>query len=423
MATLAQTRPPLAPAVPRVRIPWRPLAILGAVLAANLLLYYMAVWLFQGLDAGFVHFQGDKIPDTGRDALHKLLWVGDACIGLWIAGEFLGGRTRYFLTRLAVGILTVFLITTAVYFLLTVLPGEKWYSHLINGKNQSEAAKQAILHHYGLDRPLIVQYLTYINQLLQFPPDLGYSTPLHDTVWNAIKLRAPQTFVLMGTSYVVQIIIAIPIGVISAVRPYGKLDNAVTFFSFFGISIPNFWLGSMLLYLLVFLPISSGGSKIFPAGQYHSNLETPLLSDWGDLAWHLVLPVIVLAVQGIASYARYTRSAMLDVLGLDYIRTARAKGLSGYAVVMKHAFRNSLLPVITLAGLDIPQLFAGAIITETVFNWQGMGQVTVNEADSGDLIFVVGVLVVLAVLVVVGNLIADLAYTIADPRISYGKRA
>jgi peptide/nickel transport system permease protein len=141
-----------------------------------------------------------------------------------------------------------------------------------------------------------------------------------------------------------------------------------------------------------------------------------------DLAWHLVLPVIVLAVQSIAGYARFIRSAMLEVLSQDYIRTARAKGLAGRRVVIRHAFRNSLLPFITLMGLDIPTLFVGAIITEVVFNWPGMGQLFVSSASANDFPILIGIALILSMLVVLGNLVADVAYTWADPRISYEKR-
>jgi peptide/nickel transport system permease protein len=407
MATVAGTRRPVTAALPR--IPTRLLLILAAIAAANALWFYGA----NALDSI------NQIPDTGRDALHKLLLLADVGTAMFMAAEWMGPRLRYFTRRLVLGAITVFIIITLIYFVLNAIPGEKWYSHLLNIRNQTPEHLAAIKHHYGIDRPVYVQFLAYLNQLLNIPPDLGYSTPLSQTVWDAISTHIGPTAILMGTSYVVQMLIAIPVGVISAVKPYSKIDNFVTSFSFFGISLPNYWFGSMLIYLFAILPIQLGHSAIFPVGGQHTGEQTGI----ADLAWHLVLPVIVLAVQGIAQDARYTRSAMLDVLGQDYIRTARAKGLSGYAVIMRHAFRNSLLPIITLAGLEIPQLFAGAIITEFVFNWHGMGQLTVDQAESGDLITVVGIMMVLASLVVIGNIVADLAYTLADPRITFGKHA
>ncbi|MEA2667360.1 MAG: peptide/nickel transport system permease protein [Chloroflexota bacterium] len=407
MATLVGTRPPAAAALPR--IPTRLLIVLAAVAAGNLLWYFGA----NALDSL------NQVPDAGRDALHSLLYFADVGIALFMAAEWMSPRLRYFTRRLVLGAITVFIIVTLVYFVINAIPGEKWYSHLLTCRNCTQAHIDNLRHVLGIDRPVYVQYLTYLNQVLAIPPNLGYSTALSQNVWDAIATHIGPTAILMGTAYIVQMLIAIPVGVISAVKPYSKIDNFVTSFSFFGISLPNYWFGSMLIYLFAILPIQLGHSAIFPVGGQHTGEQTGI----GDLAWHLVLPVIVLAVQGIAQDARYTRSAMLDVLGQDYIRTARAKGLSGYTVIMRHAFRNSLLPIITLAGLEIPQLFAGAIITEFVFNWHGMGQLTVNQAESGDLITVVGIMMVLASLVVIGNIIADLAYTLADPRITFGKHA
>ncbi len=409
MATLVGTgtRRPSAASLPRV--PTRLLVVLLAVVLGNV------VWFF---GANVLDSAG-QVPDAGRDALHKLLLLADVGVFMFMVAEWMGPRLRYFTRRLVLGAITVFIIVALIYFVLNAIPGEKWYSHLLNVRNATPAHIANLKHVLGIDRPIYVQFLTYLNQLIAIPPDLGYSTALSETVWNAIITHIGPTAILLGTSYVVQMLIAIPVGVISAVKPYSKIDTFVTSFSFFGISLPNYWFGSMLIYLFAILPIQLGHSAIFPVGGQHTGEQTGI----GDLAWHLVLPVIVLAVQGIAQDARYTRSAMLDVLGQDYIRTARAKGLSGWAVIMRHAFRNSLLPIITLAGLEIPQLFAGAIITEFVFNWHGMGQLTVNQADSGDLITVVGIMMVLASLVVIGNIIADLAYTLADPRITFGKRA
>jgi peptide/nickel transport system permease protein len=409
MATLVGTgtRRPSAATLPR--IPTRLLLILAAIAAGNLLWYFGA----NALDSV------GQVPDAGRDALHKLLVLVDVGVFMFMVAEWMGPRLRYFTRRLVLGAITVFIIIALIYFVLNAIPGEKWYSHLFNVRNATPAHIANLRHVLGIDRPLYVQFLTYLNQLLAIPPDLGYSSALSQTVWNAIITHIGPTAILMSTSYVLQMLIAIPVGVISAVKPYSKIDNFVTSFSFFGISLPNYWFGSMLIYLFAILPIQVGHSAIFPVGGQHTGEQTGI----GDLAWHLVLPVIVLAVQGIAQDARYTRSAMLDVLGQDYIRTARAKGLSGWAVIIRHAFRNSLLPIITLAGLEIPQLFAGAIITEFVFNWHGMGQLTVNQAESGDLITVVGIMMVLASLVVIGNIVADLAYTLADPRITFGKRA
>ena len=321
---------------------------------------------------------------------------------------------RYIVRRLLLGVITIVVITFVVYALLWALP-EKPYAFLINRPNQSFEAKQRIIERFGADKPFIYQYGIFLRNLFRWPPDLGESLTQHTSVSNAIGLRIGNTGLLMISSYIVILLVAIPIGIISAVRQYSKLDNIVTSLSFVGISLPNFWFGSMLIFGFAVFPHEHGFGTIFPEGGMHSNNTTGIL----DLAWHLVLPVIVLAVQGIAQYARYIRSSMLEVLSQDYIRTARAKGLAGRRVVLRHALRNSLLPLITLMGLDIPQLFVGAVITEFVFNWPGMGRLFVDSATANDYSILLGILLILSVFVVLGNLAADLAYTWADPRISY----
>jgi peptide/nickel transport system permease protein len=319
---------------------------------------------------------------------------------------------RYILKRLILGVLTILVISFVVYALLWALPEKPW-AFLINRPNQSLAQKQAILDRFGADKPFIYQYGIFLKNLVHL--DLGESLTQHTSVANAIGLRVGNTAILMITSYIVTLLVAVPIGIISAVRQYSKLDNLVTSLSFVGISLPNFWFGSMLIFAFAVFPHSHGFPTIFPEGGMHSNNATGLL----DLAWHLVLPVIVLTVQGIAQYARYIRSSMLEVLSQDYIRTARAKGLADRRVVLRHALRNSLLPLITLMGLDIPQLFVGAVVTEFVFNWPGMGRLFVDSAAANDYSILLGILLILSVFVVIGNLVADLAYTWADPRISY----
>jgi peptide/nickel transport system permease protein len=319
---------------------------------------------------------------------------------------------RYVVRRLLLGVLTILVITFVVYALLWALP-EKPYAFLINRPNQSQAQRLAIIARFGADKPFIYQYGIFLKNLVHL--DLGESLTQHTSVANAIGLRVGNTAILMGTSYIVTLLIAVPIGIISAVRQYSKLDNLVTSLSFVGISLPNFWFGSMLIFAFAVFPHEHGFPTIFPEGGMHANNATGIL----DLAWHLVLPVVVLAVQGIAQYARYIRSSMLEVLSQDYIRTARAKGLASRRVVLRHALRNSLLPLITLMGLDIPQLFVGAVVTEFVFNWPGMGRLFVDSASSNDYSILLGILLILSIFVVIGNLVADLAYTWADPRISY----
>jgi len=333
---------------------------------------------------------------------------------------------KYIIKRLLLGALTVLAITFVMFVFQQLLP-DKPYALLLNRPNQSQAVKDAIRAKFGVDEPLFVQYFKYLKNVSQplwtwwgwppqlpSPPDLGESNFLHGPVWEGITQRAKATGQLMITSYVVTLLIAVPLGILSAVKQYSKLDNTVTAFAFVGISLPNYWFGSVLIYLLADLPFQHNIGKIFPAsGNGDGSIK--------DLAWHLVLPVIVLAVQSIAGYARYIRASMLEVLSQDYIRTARAKGLANRRVVIRHAFRNSLLPFITLLGLDIPTLFVGAIVTEVVFSWPGMGKLFVDSASGNDFPVLIGIALLLSIFVVLGNLIADVAYTWADPRISYEK--
>lgn len=339
--------------------------------------------------------------------------------------------TKFIIRRLFLGLLTVLAITFVMFVFEQLLP-DKPYALLLNRPNQTQAVKDAIKARFGADTPFLTQYLVFLKNIsrplwtwwglpphIPDKPDLGDTIILHDSVWNAISIRAGATAELMLSSYVVTLLIAIPVGIISAVKQYSRLDNTVTSLSFVGISIPNYWFGTILIYAFAVWPYEHNIGEIFPAsGQHSSGVDSGL----ADLAWHLVLPVIVLAIQSIAGYARFIRSAMLEVLSQDYIRTARAKGLAGGRIVIRHAFRNSLLPFITLMGIDIPSLFVGAIVTEFVFSWPGMGQLFVSSASANDFPVLIGIALMLSVFVVAGNLIADVAYTWADPRISYEKR-
>jgi peptide/nickel transport system permease protein len=258
------------------------------------------------------------------------------------------------------------------------------------------------------------QYLIWMGNLLR--GDFGYSYFSHQNTSTLIIERLPNTLVLMITAYLLSLVVAIPIGVIAAVKPYSWIDNIVSTGAYLGLSLPNYWFGLMLILALSVWPYQNLGFRIFPSS---GEFDFTAYGDPVNAAWHLVLPAIVLAVQFIAEYSRFVRSSMLEVMNQDYIRTARAKGMRPWTVVTRHALRNSLIPIITLMGLDIPQLFAGALITEQVFAWNGMGRLFWQSAESKDFEVLLGILIILAVLVILGNLIADVAYGWADPRISY----
>ncbi len=322
---------------------------------------------------------------------------------------------KYIVRRVLQAVPLLLVISLILFTIIQLLPEKPWALLLHNPRITPED-RARILAYYGWDQPFVVQYVLYMKHLLQIPPDLGNSYFSHQSTLSLIAQRFPNTAILMGSNYIVTLAVAIPIGIIAAVKQYSKFDNLLTTSAFVGISLPNFWFGLMLIILLAVIPFEHFGFKIFPT---NSMWDQGHEGDPLNLAWHLVLPTIVLAVQSIARYSRYIRSSMLDVLNQDYIRTARAKGLTEARVVLRHALRNSLLPLITLMGLDIPQLFSGALITEQVFAWPGMGRLFWDAASKSDYQVLMGILVIVSLLVVVGNLLADVAYGWADPRIQY----
>jgi peptide/nickel transport system permease protein len=290
----------------------------------------------------------------------------------------------------------------------------------------SLAARQAIIHRWGLDQPLYVQYFKWLTSMLTGNWQFSFlaGRPVRDIVVE----RLPATLILMVTAYILASLIALPSGIYAAIRRYSFFDQFTTFFSYLGYSMPTFWLGLMLA--LAFAVIL----HLFPAGQIVDlNLTgapflSPQYNQWfgqhpfegiADIAHHVTLPAITIAVVTIAGDSRFMRASMLDAIHQDYIRTARAKGLTERKVILKHGLRNALLPVITNIGLEIPLLFSGAIVTESIFNWPGMGQTFYGALVESDYTLMMGILFVSAVLVVVFNILADVAYAIIDPRISY----
>jgi peptide/nickel transport system permease protein len=229
-----------------------------------------------------------------------------------------------------------------------------------------------------------------------------------------IGQRLPMTLILMITAETITVILALLLGIISAVRQYSWVDNLITTFSFIGYSMPIFFiaLGMMLIFAVQF---KAWGLPYLPTGADIWDPKDPV-----QLVRHMVLPVVCLIVIGVAGYSRFIRSSILEVLGLDYVRTARAKGLSERSVLYKHALRNAILPFITVLGLDIPFLIAGAVVTESVFSWPGMGRLFWEYAQRGDYPVVLGVLLIVSVAVVFFAIVTDVAYTFIDPRIRLG---
>jgi peptide/nickel transport system permease protein len=305
----------------------------------------------------------------------------------------------------------LFIISIVSFLLMTLAPGDP-IAMFENPEASQKMDLSAIREKLGVDQPIYVQYVKWMK-LIVIDGDMGYSFQDGRPVMGKIIERIPATLLLMGTAILLSFLIAIPIGIYSAVKQYSPLDNTFTFFSFLGISIPAFFLA--LIAMLVFslnlgwIPVSnmSGDDESIP----HL---------W-DVLHHLILPASVLAFGLVAHYARYMRSSMLEVVHQDFIRTARAKGVSERKVILKHALRNALLPMITLLGFQLPNLFGGALIIEQLFAWPGMGRLAIGSIFVRDYQVIMGVTMVTAVMVVIGNLIADILYAVADPRIQYSK--
>jgi peptide/nickel transport system permease protein len=318
----------------------------------------------------------------------------------------------YIIRRVIFSIVVLF-FASIVIFGLVRLSGDPLVQ-LRQNPQISQSDIQRLTHIYGLDQPAYIQYGLWMKGILT-QGSLGTSFLQQESVNAIIGRRVWPTVLLMGSSLVVTVLIAVPLGVYSAVRKYSLTDKVTTFFSFVGFSLPSFFLGLMLQLVLGIYLTELAGRRIF----FTSGMSSPNAGGFVDLLQHLALPVVSLAVVSIASYSRFQRSSMLDVLSEDYIRTARAKGLRLRSVYFKHALRNALIPVVTLIALDIAYSFGGAVITETIFAWPGIGFLLYDSLGKGDYNVARAILLIIAVLVVFFNLIVEVAYALLDPRVSY----
>jgi peptide/nickel transport system permease protein len=308
------------------------------------------------------------------------------------------------LRRAAITIPVLLGVTLITYALINAAPGNA--VTMLADPLATEENRRAMEHALGLDAPIWVRYVLWLGQILT--GNFGYSYVSNQPVLPLMLSHLPATLELMAAALLIAYVVGIPLGVFVAVRQYSWYDYVTTFFAFVGISTPSFFLGLVLIYVfalqLNWLP---------PSGQYTLGGSRSL----GDLLTHLVMPAAILALNYLAITVRYVRGSVLEVLGQDYVRTARSKGLRERLVLYRHALRNALLPIITLAGLQVPSLFAGAVITEQVFAWPGMGQFAIQAIGARDYPVLMSVTFVSATLVVVGNLVADLLYGVADPRV------
>jgi peptide/nickel transport system permease protein len=318
---------------------------------------------------------------------------------------------QYVFRRLLQALPLLFLISL-MSFMLIRMSGDPM-SMYAQASSLTEADRERIIKEHGWDQPKIVQYVYWLRDIAR--GDLGSSLYTYQPVTQMIWEKLPNTMILMGTVFIVTIAVSIPLAIISALRQYSALDYLVTGASFLAYALPTFWLG--LVCIMIFaVKFKEWGLPYMPAGGMYDLVEGPSLL---GLLKHLVMPAFVLSIVSMAAYIRYLRASMIEVLHDDFIRTARAKGLPEGTVTWRHAFRNALIPLVTLITMNIPLIFSGALITEQVFAWPGMGRLFVDHANRGDYPVLMGLILTVSVLVLVFNLIADIAYAIIDPRIRF----
>ena len=312
-----------------------------------------------------------------------------------------------FLFRRLLGAVPLLLVISLVLFsIIHLAPGGPMDAYVDNPSVTPEALAQ-IRTAYGLDQPLPMQYLHWVTAI--FRGVWGYSIRTGRPVTEEIAQRLPATLLLGGSALALSALFALPIGVFSAATQGTRIDRALTLVSFAGMSIPVFWLGLMLQLVL---SIKLGW---LPAAGFETVGDTSLT----DRLAHLVMPALVLSLATVASWSRFLRSSMIDALKQDYVRTAYAKGQSRMGVLVHHALRNALLPVITIISLDLASVISGAVITETIFAWPGIGRLFVESMDGRDYPVLMGLMLLGSLSLVLANIVADVLYTIADPRVRY----
>jgi peptide/nickel transport system permease protein len=314
----------------------------------------------------------------------------------------------YIVRRLLISIPVFFGITIIVFTFTALAPGNLADALIRPEMANDPAARQAIIEQYGLDQPLHIRYARWLVNAAQ--GELGYRPKDGLPVSQEVARGFTASLLLTGSALNIGLLVGVPLGVLSAVRQYSKLDFLLTGITFLGISLPSFllaigglWLFGLQLRIVPIAGMSTVGKE----------------SDFVDFLRHLALPVAILGFGYMAIFMRYTRASMLDVANSEFVTTARSKGLSSSLVLRRHTFRNAVIPVITLLGLSIPEVVGAAVVTESVFSWPGLGLMMTDGVASRDFLTIMGVTVLLAVVVLVANLLADIAYAYADPRIRY----
>jgi peptide/nickel transport system permease protein len=341
--------------------------------------------------------------------------------------------TRYVIRRTLQAI-PLLLIISVILFALINLMGDPLAS--FGGRQRLRAKdRERLTRQLGLDKPILVQYVIWLvgNDWMEVDVDGDGMPDQHGTrqgvlrgdfgksfvekrpVLDIIRERVPNTLLLMLTSEVAILVFSLLIGIYSALRQYSVLDYVFTAFSFIGYSMPVFWLALILMYVFA-VNFKRWGLPYFPTVGMYDLAVGPTV---GQILWHLILPLVTVSVISIAGYSRYVRAQMLEVISQDYIRTARAKGLPRRMVILDHALKNAALPLVTIVGMDVPLLLSGAVVTESIFAWPGMGRLFWDAAIDTDIPILMGILVIISVLVILFQIITDITYTFLDPRIRY----
>ena len=311
---------------------------------------------------------------------------------------------KYTLKRIIMLVPVLIGISLLTYALITMLPGSP-VDYMANS-NFSTEDYYALLEEHGFNAPWYQQYWVWLKGLLG--GDWGVSYQTHQPVLTMINERLPATLLLMGTAIILTILISIPLGVICAVKQNGPLDYSLSSLSFLGASFPTFFMAMAMIYVVC---VKAG---LLPSSGMYSGVNTHTV---GDLIKHLILPASTVAIGSIGTLVRYVRAAVLEELGMDYLRTAKAKGVKPLGRIMVHAFRNSLLSIITLVSMQIPSLFGGSVIVEKIFSWPGIGSLMSTSITARDYPVLMAMILIFALVVVTVNLVTDLIYALVDPRI------
>ena len=320
--------------------------------------------------------------------------------------------TKFILKRLIQAIPLLLVISLLTFAIVEIAPGDatQMYVNPEQGANPEYIAQVRVS--LGLDQPVYVRYVAWLGKTLT--GDFGFSFRTRRPVSLEVGERLPNTLLLSGSSLLLSFVIAVPIGVVSALKRYTVIDYTISTLALVGISVPVFWSALLLLQIFAIQLDWFPASGMQDVRESYTGARATL-----DVLHHMFLPTIVLSLAQVASWSRYQRSALLDILGQDYIRTAYGKGLSSRRVMIVHALRNSLIPMITLVGISLPGIVTGAYITETIFSWPGVGRLGVGAVSGRDYPVIMAVTMLSALLIVMGNLLADIAYAWADPRIRY----